>query len=77
MSIPTEEHFAVVYEESIRLSDYGEDPYHKSVDVYRPFASEEELKDWLEHDGQKVRHRVLRCIPQDVSRNVSYSFSDR
>ncbi len=77
MSIPTEEHFAVVYEESIRLSDYGEEPYHKTVDIYRPFASSDKLKEWLENDGQKVKHRVLRCIPQTVTRQVSYSFSNK
>lgn len=77
MNIPAEEHFAVVFEESVRLNDYDEVPYYKSIDVYRPFESEDELKNWLEHDGQKIKHRVLRCTPQDVSRTVSYSFSNK
>jgi hypothetical protein len=77
MNTSEEEHFAVIYEESVRLSGYDDDPYYKRLDVYLPFESEDKLKNWLETDGTKVKHRVLRCIPQAVSRNVSYSFSDR
>lgn len=78
MIIPQEEHLAVVYEDTTRIpGDDGEPSYFKHHNVFLPFENEDRLKEWLEKEGTKVKHRVLRCIPQDVTRTVSYTFSDR
>lgn len=78
MIVPEKEHLAVVYEDTTRIPvDDGEPPCFKFHNVFLPFENEDSLKEWLEKEGAKVKHRVLRCIPQDVIRTVSYTFTDR
>jgi hypothetical protein len=85
MNIPQQEHFAVVYEDSIFIPGdersrtnpgHGYPDSYESRSVYLPFKDQSALEAWISRAGSR-QYVVLKSVPLKVEKTVRYGFSSQ